>query len=75
MSIKSLMLATTTALMCVFSSQVSLECVEPVEALPAELAVEPLLLLPEVDSRKVVERHLGVLKLVHYLVHDRLFQM
>ena len=53
----------------------SLECVEPVEALPAELAVEPLLLLPEVDPREVVERHLGVLKLVHYLVHDRLFQV
>ena len=52
----------------------SLERIQPVEALPAELAVETLLLLPEVYPREVVERHLGILKLVHDLVDYCLFE-
>ena len=50
----------------------SLERVQPVEALPAEFAVETLLLLAEVYPRKVVKRHLRILQLVHDLIHDSL---
>lgn len=46
-----------------------LERVQPVEALSAQLAVESLLLLSKVHTRKVVQGNVGVLKLVYELVY------